>query len=161
MTKRRGLFIAAVAAALAVATAGAYPIDVLQVENTTSGRIVPLPMAAADVCAVTYHHSMYDQPVTEEFVIDRAGHIVLTALSSPSGAVREYFGVTEPGDYHRMHREMGEIVFRVAAGTPQRLRLRGADRSFMDFGDHGDRLVFRALHMPLAMYWFERLRGDS
>lgn len=161
MTGRRGLIVAAVVAALAAATAGAYPIDVLQVENTTSGRRIALPIASADVCSVTYHHSMYDQPVTEEFVTDGAGRIVLTALWSPSGAVLEYFGVTEPGEYHRMHRAMDEIVFRVAAGTPQRLRLHGTERSFMDFGDHGDRLVFRAVHIPLAQYWIERLRGRT
>jgi hypothetical protein len=42
-----------------------------------------------------------------------------------------------------MERRMAEIVFRIAAGTVQRLRAGGVERSFLDFGDHGDRLVLR------------------
>ena len=39
---------------------------------------------------------------------------------------------------------MPEIVFRVAAGTPQRLCAGGVERSFLEVGEHGDRVVLRA-----------------
>jgi hypothetical protein len=99
-------------------------------------------VGAGEPFSVVYHHSMYDQPVTEEFMVED-GRIVLQAVESPSAAVREYFGITAAGARHAVRRPMGEIVFRVAADTPQRLRVGGVERSFLDLGGHGDRLVLR------------------
>ena len=73
--------------------------------------------------------------------------------SSDLAAVREYFGILGPGERHAMVRAMPEIVFRVAAGTPQRLRVAGVERSFLELGDHGDRLVLRAARRPAAAAW--------
>jgi hypothetical protein len=116
----------------------------LVVENTDRGTVRRIHLRPGEVFSVQYHHSMYDQPVTEEFVVDQKGHIVLQAVTSPSAAAREYFGITSAGDRHAIERTMPEIVFRIAAGTVQRLCAGGVDRSFLDFGEHGDRLVLRA-----------------
>ena len=116
----------------------------LLVENTDRGALVRIRLRPGEVFSVVYHHSIYDQPVTEDFVVDEEGRIVLRAVTSPSAAVREYFGLTSAGDRHAMARTMPEIVFRIAAGTVQRLRAGGVERSFLDFGEHGDRLVLRA-----------------
>jgi hypothetical protein len=119
------------------------PAHELLVENTDRGTVHRIHLRPGEVFSVQYHHSMYDQPVTEDFVVDEGGRIVLRAVTSPSAAVREYFGITSAGDRHPMERTMAEIVFRIAAGTVQRLRAGGVERSFLDFGDHGDRLVLR------------------
>jgi hypothetical protein len=116
----------------------------LLVENTDRGAVVRIRLPPGAVFSVVYHHSIYDQPVTEDFEVDEEGRIVLRAVTSPSAAVREYFGITSAGDRHAMARTMPEIVFRIAAGTVQRLRAGGVERSFLDFGEHGDRLVLRA-----------------
>lgn len=118
------------------------PHDLL-VENTDRGTVQRIRLRPGEVFSVEYHHSMYDQPVTEDFVVDPAGHIVLRAVTSPSAAVREYFGITSAGNRHAVDRTMPEIVFRIAAGTVQRLHAGGVERSFLDFGEHGDRLVLR------------------
>jgi hypothetical protein len=110
-----------------------------------------------DPFEVTSQHSMYDQPVTEEFVVAPGGVLVLEAVSSPSAAVREYFGLTAPGERHAVVRSMRQIVFRVAAGTPQRLRVAGVERSFLDLGDHGDRLVLTASRSYALTRWLARL----
>jgi len=115
----------------------------LLVENTDRGTLQRIHLRPGEVFSVEYHHSIYDQPVTEDFVVDPEGHIVLRAVTSPSAAVREYFGITSAGDRHAVERTMPEIVFRIAAGTVQRLRAAGVERSFLDFGEHGDRLVLR------------------
>lgn len=92
---------------------------------------------------VTYHHSMYDQPVSEEFVV--AGTLLeLLRLESPSAAVLEYFGVTAPGESHVRERRLPEIVMRVAMGESQVLHLGGMARSLREFGQPGDRIVLRA-----------------
>jgi hypothetical protein len=116
----------------------------LLVENTDRGTVTHVHLRAGEVFSVVYQHSMYDQPVTEDFVVDEEGRIVLRAVTSPSAAVREYFGITSSGERHAMSRTMPEIVFRIATGTPQRLRAAGMERSFLDLGEHGDRLVLRA-----------------
>ena len=117
----------------------------LELTNAARGRALEIPIVPGEPFSVTYHHSMYDQPVTEEFVVGPQGEIVLQAVSSPSAAVREYFGITAAGERHAVVRVMPEIVFRVATGTPQRLSIGGVERSFLEVGEHGDRMVLRAI----------------
>jgi hypothetical protein len=141
------LFVLLVAASPASAPAGHPAHGVgreLLIENTDRGTVFRIHLRAGEVFSVVYQHSMYDQPVTEDFVVDAKGQIVLRAVTSPSAAVREYFGITSAGERHAMTRTMPEIVFRIATGTAQRLRAGGVERSFLELGEHGDRLVLRA-----------------
>ncbi len=135
-------------AAWAVCAAAGGSARVLELENTSSGRRFRLAVAEGETFSVTYWHSMYDQPVAEEFALGADGRIVLRSVSSPSAAVREYFGLTGAGERHAVERPMREVVFRIAMGRTQRLRLGGAEHSFLDFGGHGDRLVMRAVLRP-------------
>ena len=116
----------------------------LVVENPERGTSLRVRLRPGEVFSVVYQHSIYEQPVIEDFVLDEGGRIVLRAVTSPSAAVREYFGITSAGERHAMARPMSEIVFRIATGTAQRLRAGGVERSFLELGEHGDRLVMRA-----------------
>src|SRR5262245_3057033 len=120
----------------------------LLVENTDRGTILRVHLRPGEGFSVVCHRAIYDQPVTEEFVVEAEGQIVLRSLTSPSAAVREYFGITSAGERHAVVRTMPEIVFRIAAGTPQRLRAGGVERSFLELGEHGDRLIVHAAHPP-------------
>lgn len=135
-------------AAWAACAAASAPARVLEFENTSSGRSFRFAIPEGEAFSVTYWHSMYDQPVTEEFALGADGRIVLRAVSSPSAAVREYFGITGPGERHAVERPMRQVVFRIAMGRVQSLRLGGAEHSFLHFGGHGDRLVMRAVLRP-------------
>ncbi len=136
------------AAAAVAAAAAMSPSTALEMENAARGRTVRLAVGRGEVFSVTSRNSMYDQPVTEDFAVDADGRIALVAVSSPSAAVREYMGIAAAGERHQVERAMPEVVFRVATGTPQRLRLGGTDSSFLEFGDRGDRLVMRAVRRP-------------
>ena len=146
----RTLTLALVALLVAASPASAPPRTArgaehdLFVENTDRGTVLRIRLRPGEIFSVVYQHSIYDQPVTEDFVVDEKGRIVLRAVTSPSAAVREYFGITSSGERHAMSRTMPEIVFRIATGSPQRLRAGGVERSFLDLGEHGDRLVLRA-----------------
>src|SRR5215472_15572675 len=133
-----------VAAAGLASPAPARTASELLVENSDRGTVLRVRLRPGEVFSVVYQHSIYDQPVTEDFVVDDDGRIVLRAVTSPSAAVREYFGITSPGERHAMARTMPEIVLRIATGTAQRLRAGGVERSFRKLGEHGDRLVLRA-----------------
>ena len=162
MTRRLAvaLAIALATAAGAAAVAALRPLTVLELTNTTRSRAVALPVDPASGFSVTYHHSMYDHPVTEEFIVAPGGGIVLQAVSSPSAAVLEYFGIAAIGERHPVVRSMSEVVFRVAAGAPQRLRIGDDERSFSTFGEPGDRILMRAACRPgLACALFDRFDG--
>ncbi|MBM3390648.1 MAG: hypothetical protein FJY34_01550 [Betaproteobacteria bacterium] len=131
---------AAPPAILLLLVAGIAHADGIDVANGGRCHRLDLPDGRF---AVTYHHSMYDQPVREEFVV-RDGAIELRRLESPSAAVLEYFGVTAPGPTHARSRRLGEIVMRVATGEPQVLQLGATARSLREFGRPGDRIVIRA-----------------
>jgi hypothetical protein len=137
--------VLACAAASFVAPAPPAPITVLEIANSARGEAEQIALHEGTPFSVTSWHSMYDQPVIEEFVLDGRCHIVLKSVSSPSAAVREYLGITSSGERHAAARAMAQIVFRVAMGTPQRLNAGRRERSFLEFGDHGDRLVMRAM----------------
>ncbi len=142
--RTRSLVLAGLGLVAAAVTAAAPGTEAaLEIENTSQGRTVRLPVGPGESFSVTYQHSMYDQPVTEEFEMGEDGTIVLQSVTSPSAAVLEYFGITAPGSSHAVRRTLREIVFRVAAGAPQLLRAGGVERSFLELGEHGDRLVMR------------------
>lgn len=144
-------FAAALALSLAGAAAGeerggGRPASgaVLELENADRGRALSVALAVGEPFSVTSQHSMYDAPVTEQFEVGPDGHIVLRMVSSPSAAVREYFGITAAGERHAIDRVFPEVVFRIATGTPQRLRIGALERSFLELGERGDRVVMRA-----------------
>lgn len=150
----RPLALAAAAALTAASAALALrPVAVLVFRNEARGATVLVPLPRGGPFSITYQHSMYDAPVTEEFAVDERGELVLEAVSSPSAAVREYFGLTAAGERHAVVRVMREIVFRIAAGPPQRLRVGGEERSFLELGDHGDRIVLTAVREPALTRW--------
>jgi hypothetical protein len=150
--------VAAVAAAILVAALA--PATTLEIENAARGRTFRAALEPGEPFAVVYQHSIYDQPVTEEFVVED-GRIVLEAVSSPSAAVREYFGILGAGERHPRRRVLPEVVFRVAMGPPQRLRVGGAERSFRELGDPGDRLVMHAVRQRLLPRWLAALAGAT
>lgn len=132
------------AALCGAVAAGAAPrprAAFLEIENAARAHTTRVALADG-AFEVTSQHSMYDAPVTEEYQL-AGDRIVLRAVSSPSAAVREYFGLTAPGERHAVVRELREVVFRIAVGTPQRLRTGREERSFLEFGEHGDRLILR------------------
>jgi hypothetical protein len=162
----------ALAAALALALAGAAGEGrgagvpprgtVLELENAARGRALAIALAPGEGFAVVSQHSMYDAPVTEHFVVGTDGRIMLRMVSSPSAAVREYFGITAIGERHPVVRSMPEVVFRVAAGTPQRLRVGDDERSFRTLGAPGDRVLMRAACRPgLACALLSRFTGSD
>jgi len=139
-------------AAAAAAGARATPPGgaVLELTNAARGTTLAVALGPGEPFSVVAQHSMYDAPVTETFVVRADGRLALREVSSPSAAVREYFGLTGPGERHAVERVLPEIVFRIAMGTPQRLVAGGLERSFLEAGEHGDRLVLRARLGPAA-----------
>ncbi len=158
MNVRRALRLALVVGASLAAAVAVYPVTALEVENTGRGEATRIALREGEAFSVISQNSIYDRPVTEEFVVRPGRRIVLHAVSSPSAAVREYLGIVEEGERHEpaVERDSREIVFRVAMGTPQRLHVGRLEWSFLQLGDHGDRLVIRAIRRPALFAWLAR-----
>ena len=132
---------------LALAAAGGAlllrPATVLEFENAGRGIVARYPVTTGDAFSIAYRHSIYLQPVVEEFSVGRGGELVLTGVRSESGAVLEYFGFSDSLPFHAMNRPMRTIVFRVAMEGAQTLTLGGRRISFLRLGDPGDRITLR------------------
>jgi hypothetical protein len=134
--------LTAVAAGCALA-----PGSTLKLENTESGRVFELCVEPGQGFSIVYHHSIYDAPVTEEFLIENE-RIVLVTVSSASGAVREYFGLSGAGERHRLRRELDPVYLRIAMGEPPRLTIGHRHFSLLDFGAPGDRIKLTPASLP-------------
>lgn len=147
---------------LLAAAAGAillWPATALRFENVDRGAVVRYAVGRGDRFAVTYIHSIYRQPVTEEFSVGAGGELVLTGVRSASGAVLEYFGFPDSRPFHAMNRPMRTIVFRVAAGDAQELSIAGRRVSFLALGGHGDRIAVTLATVPMAAWMIDRAAG--
>ena len=138
---------------LLIAAGGAFlfrPTTVLEFENAGRGVVARYPMETGDAFSITYQHSIYRQPVTEDFSVGPGGDLILTGVSSESGAVLEYFGFSDSRPFHAMNRPMRTIVFRVAMEGAQQLTLGDRRISFLALGDPGDRITARLADDSLA-----------
>jgi hypothetical protein len=138
---------------LLAAAGGAFllwPATVLEFENARRGIIARYPVKAGDAFSITYQHSIYRQPVVEEFSVGPGGELVLTGVRSESGAVLEYFGFSDSRPFHAMNRPMRTIVFRVAMEGAQTLTLDCRRISFLGLGDPGDRITARLADVSIA-----------
>jgi len=144
----RALRLPALAGVVAL-LAGLWPVEGLEIENDARQGRWRLALPPGGAFALTSHHSMYDQAYTERFEVDGQGRILLREVSSKSAAVREYLGITGPGERHAAARVMPELVVRVAAREAQELQIGEGTRSLLGYGAHGDRLVLRAVRRPL------------
>ncbi|MFZ2223070.1 MAG: hypothetical protein WAV26_00125 [Candidatus Deferrimicrobium sp.] len=139
---------------LLLAAAGAVflfrPATALEFGNAGRGIVARYPVKTGDAFSITYRHSIYLQPVVEEFSVGPGGKLVLTGVRSESGAVLEYFGFSDSRPLHAMNRPMRTIVFRVAVEGAQTLTLGGRRISFLSLGDPGDRITLRLADDSLA-----------
>ena len=126
------------------------PATVLEFENSGRGVVARYAVKAGDAFSITYQHSIYRQPVVEEFSVGPVGELILTGVRSDSGAVLEYFGFSDSRPFHTLNRPMRTIVFRVAMEGAQTLTLGGRRISFLRLGDPGDRITLRLADVFLA-----------
>ena len=119
------------------------PATALEFENDGRGVVLWYPVKTGETFSITYQHSIYRQPVVEEFSVGPGGELALTGVRSESGAVLEYFGFSDSRPFHAMNRPMRTIVFRVAVEGAQTLTLGGRRISFLSLGDPGDRITLR------------------
>jgi hypothetical protein len=103
-----------------------------------------LELGADSRFSVTYWHSMYNAPLTEDFLITPQRQLRLVALRSKHGGVLEYLGVEDTSKEHAMDRLFPSVSFLVATKQAQVLSVGTRSWSFREFAGPGDRLVLSA-----------------
>src|SRR3990170_3417269 len=116
-----------------------WPGASLEFAKPDRGTVFRDRLERGQTFSVTYVHSIYRRPVTEEFAAGSGGELVLTGVRSESGAVLEYFGFADSRPFHAMNRPMRTIVFRVAVEGAQTLSLGDRRGPLLRPGGPGDR----------------------
>jgi hypothetical protein len=110
--------------------------------GTDAGTLLRIPLGPTARFSVTYWHSMYHAPLTEDFEITPERQLRLRAVRSRHGGVLEYLGLDNASEEHAMDRRFPQLSFLVATREPQTLIVGDRRWSFREFGAPGARLVF-------------------
>jgi hypothetical protein len=117
-------------------------ISILYLENTDRPKSHPIRVSSSERFAVIYFHSIYKEPVIEQFQVDQ-GAIILKGVRTRHPGILEYYGFEDMKEFHPMDRRVGAPLFRVAMGEPQSLVIQSRKISFNEVGERGDQIQLR------------------
>lgn len=126
-------------------------ITVLHLENMDHPRAVHVWISPSETFSIFYIHSIYHEPVTEEFLVEKDA-IVLKGVRTKSPAVMEYYGFEDMKEYHPMNQRLGAIYFKWGMGEGQGLLVRDKKIYLSEIGEKGDRIQLRIGSVPLGYY---------
>ena len=145
---------------IVVAAGGVFlfkEILVLQLGNTDSLQRIHVRIVPPERFSITYLHSIYGEPVTEEFEAAQDG-IVLQGVRTKSSAVREYYRFEEAKEFHRVHVKLGARLLRVGEGEGQTLKVGDRMIRLTDLGKRGDRIGVSIRSISTGEYLLTKLR---
>ena len=126
-------------------------VTALYFENMDRPRAVRIWISPSDQFSIFYFHSVYNEPASEEFQVDR-GTIVLKGVRTKSPGILEFYGFDDMKSFHPMNQRWGAVFFKVEAGEGQGLIIRDKKIYFSELGEKGDRIQLRAMFVPLGYY---------
>lgn len=130
-------------------------ITFLRLENLDRGKTLHIRVSPTETFSVFYIHSIYLEPVIEEFRI-KEGVILLQGVRTKSPAVMEYYGFEDTKEFHPVTRRLGAIYFKWGTGEGQGLIVRERKIYLSEIGERGDRIRLRVISIPLGYDLFRR-----
>jgi hypothetical protein len=101
-----------------------------------------------------YIHSIYKEPVLEEFQAEKDA-IILKGVRTKSPAVMEYYGFEDMKEFHPLNVRMGAVfIIRRGMGEGQGLIVRDRKIYLSEIGERGDRIQLRVESMSIGRYLF-------
>jgi hypothetical protein len=135
-------------------------VHLLHVENMDRPKTIHIRMGASEPFSIFYIHSIYKEPVTEEFQAEK-GAIVLRGVRTKSPAVMEYYGFEDTKEFHPMDQRLGAVfIIRRGMGEGQGLIVRDRKIYLSQIGEKGDRIQMRVETIPLWRYLLAKIRKD-
>ena len=135
-------------------------VHLLHVENMDRPKTIRIRMGASEPFSIFYIHSIYKEPVTEEFQVEK-GAIVLRGVRTKSPAVMEYYGFEDTKEFHPMNQRLGAVfIIRRGMGEGQGLIVRDRKIYLSQIGEKGDRIQMRVETIPLWRYLLAKIRKE-
>ena len=125
---------------------------VLQIVNTDRTQKIYILVTPHSQFTLSYVHSIYLEPASEEFEVEEGEEIILKGVSTKSPAVAHYYGFEDGQGYYSVNRRMKSFAFRLGMSNPQTLYCGNQTISLQEIGEKGDRLEVRVVRMALAHY---------
>lgn len=134
-------------------------VILLHIENMDHLRSIHIRIYPSDTFSMFYIHSIYREPVIEEFQAEREA-IVLKGIRTKSPAVMEYYGFQDMKEYHPMDQRLGDVfIIKRGIGEGQGLMVRDKKIYLSEIGEKGDRIRLRVRSMSLGSFLWWSLRG--
>ena len=130
-------------------------ITLLQIENLDQKKILHVRVSHAERFSIFYIHSIYLEPVIEEFRIEK-GALILEGVRTKSPAVMEYYGFEDMKEFHPVTQRFAALYFRWGTGEGQGLIIKERKIYLSEIGEKGDRIRLRVVSVPLGYYLFKR-----
>ena len=127
-------------------------VTLLHIENMDRQKTVHIRITPSEPFSLFYIHSIYREPVVEEFQVDQEA-IILKGVRTKSAAIMEYYGFQESKDFHPMDLKLG-AVFLIRRGMGEGQGLIVGDRKIYlsEIGEKGDRIQLRVESISLGKY---------
>jgi hypothetical protein len=129
-------------------------VTLLHIENMDRQKTVHIRITPSEPFSLFYIHSIYRQPVVEEFQVDHQA-IILKGVRTKSPAIMEYYGFQESKEFHPMDLKLGAVfLIRRGMGEGQGLIVRDRKIYLSEIGEKGDRIQLRVESISLGEYLF-------
>jgi hypothetical protein len=117
-------------------------------------KTIHIRISPSESFSMFYIHSIYRQPVVEEFLVDHQA-IILKGVRTKSQAVMEYYGFQESKEFHPMDLKLGAVfLIRRGMGEGQGLIIQDRKIYLSEIGEKGDRIQLRVESLSLGEYLF-------
>ena len=126
-------------------------VTVLHIENMDHPRTIRIRISPSEPFSVFYIHSIYKEPVVEEFQAE-GDAIILKGVRTKSPAVMEYYGFEDMKGFHPMDQRLGAIYFKWGVGEGQGLIVRDRKIYLSEIGERGDRIQLSVESMSLLNF---------
>ena len=129
-------------------------VNLLHIENMDRQRTIHIRITPTESFSLFYVHSIYREPVVEEFQVDHQA-IILKGVRTKSLAIMEYYGFQESDEFHPMDLKLGAVfLIRRGMGEGQGLIVRDRKIYLSEIGEKGDRIQLRVEFISLGEYLF-------
>ncbi len=131
-------------------------VTLLQIENLDHKTTLQIRVSPTEPFSLFYIHSIYLEPVMEEFRI-REGSLFLEGVRTKSPGVMEYYGFEEVKAFHPILKRFSAIDLKRGAGEEQGLILKGKRIHFSEIAGMGERIRLKVISIPVGQFLYMAL----
>jgi hypothetical protein len=127
-------------------------VTLLHIENMDRPKAIHFQMRPSETFSMFYIHSIYKEPVVEEFQAGKEA-MILKGVRTKSPAVMEYYGFEDTKEFHLMNQKLGAVfIIRRRMGEGQGVIVRDRKIYLSEIGERGDRIQLRVESVSLGKY---------